>query len=81
MHWCPLPKRAFALANLAVPRLRMLAGPNGSGKSFLVDSLSKEVNLGSFVNADVIEAKLKAQAASPTQLLNLAEWQLYSYAG
>lgn len=54
----------------------MLAGPNGSGKSFLVDSLSKEVSLGSFVNADIIEAKLKAQTVAPAQLLDLAEWQL-----
>lgn len=54
----------------------MLAGPNGSGKSFLVASLAKEVNLGVFVNADVLEAKLKAQPAT-TKLLELGEWGLH----
>jgi predicted ABC-type ATPase len=53
----------------------MLAGPNGSGKSFLVASLAKEVNLGVFVNADVLEAKLKAQHAA-VKLLELDEWGL-----
>lgn len=53
----------------------MLAGPNGSGKSFLVASLAKEVNLGVFVNADVLEAKLKAQP-DVVKLLELSEWGL-----
>jgi predicted ABC-type ATPase len=54
----------------------MLAGPNGSGKSFLVASLAKEVNLGVFVNADVLEAKLKAQSET-TKMLELGEWGLH----
>lgn len=53
----------------------MLAGPNGSGKSFLVASLEKEVNLGVIVNADELEAKLKAQSTT-TRELSLSDWQL-----
>jgi predicted ABC-type ATPase len=53
----------------------MLAGPNGSGKSFLVPSLAKEVSLGVVVNADELEAKLKAQD-SKVKELSLADWQL-----
>lgn len=54
----------------------MLAGPNGSGKSFLVPSLATEVNLGVIVNADEIEAKLKAQYRRRTRVLNLHDWNL-----
>lgn len=64
------------MASPHVPCLRMLAGPNGSGKSFLVASLAKEVNLGVFVNADVLEAKLKAQP-NAIKLLELSEWRLH----
>jgi len=53
----------------------MLAGPNGSGKSFLVPSLEKEVNLGVVVNADELEARLKAQS-SQIKELPLGDWQL-----
>jgi predicted ABC-type ATPase len=53
----------------------MLAGPNGSGKSFLVASLAKEINLGVVVNADELEAKLKAQLVT-TKQLRLADWHL-----
>ena len=59
-----------------IPRLRMLAGPNGSGKSFLVPSLATEVNMGVIVNADEIEALLKAQYRQHTRILNLQQWQL-----
>ncbi|MBO0360836.1 hypothetical protein J0X19_22950 [Hymenobacter sp. BT186] len=60
-----------------IPRLRMLAGPNGSGKSFLVPSLQEEVNLGVLVNADEIEARLKAQFRHRNlRLLNLHDWSL-----
>ncbi|WP_219601021.1 zeta toxin family protein [Hymenobacter sp. DG01] len=59
-----------------VPRLRVLAGPNGSGKSFLVPSLATEVNLGVIVNADEIEARLKAQHRRRTRVLNLHDWKL-----
>jgi predicted ABC-type ATPase len=54
----------------------MLAGPNGSGKSFLVPSLEKEVNLGVIVNADELEAKLKAQDSKAKEL-RLVDWQLH----
>lgn len=54
----------------------MLAGPNGSGKSFLVPSLAKEVNLGVVVNADELEARLKAQLGRVKELL-LSDWQLH----
>lgn len=60
----------------AVPRLRMLAGPNGSGKSFLVSALQDAVNLGVSVNADEIEATLKAQASATRRQLALADWNL-----
>ena len=36
-------------------RLRIIAGPNGSGKSNYFDFLSKELNTGYFINADLIE--------------------------
>jgi predicted ABC-type ATPase len=39
-------------------KFRLFAGPNGSGKSTLIDEVSKEVNIGYFINADVIEALL-----------------------
>jgi predicted ABC-type ATPase len=54
----------------------MLAGPNGSGKSFLVPSLAKEVSLGVVVNADELEAKLKAQD-SKVKELSLVDWLLH----
>lgn len=41
------------------PRLRMFAGPNGSGKSTLKDVLEPQW-LGVYVNADDIEAVIKA---------------------
>lgn len=42
------------------PRLRMFAGPNGSGKSTLKDVLDPAW-LGVYVNADDIEAEIRAQ--------------------
>ena len=36
-------------------RFRMFAGPNGSGKSTLISEISKDFNLGYFVNADEIQ--------------------------
>ena len=42
------------------PRLRMFAGPNGSGKSTLKDVLEPNW-LGVYVNADDIEAEIRAQ--------------------
>lgn len=44
-------------------RLRIFAGPNGSGKSILSDALKNHkdprIKIGVFVNADLIEAKIK----------------------
>jgi predicted ABC-type ATPase len=62
------------LTKFAGPRLRMLAGPNGSGKSFLVPLLQTEVNLGTSVNADEIEAILSHQFSA--KLLNLHNWDV-----
>lgn len=42
------------------PRLRMFAGPNGSGKSTLKDVIDSEW-LGIYLNADDIEAEVKAK--------------------
>ena len=42
------------------PRLRMFAGPNGSGKSTLKDVLDPDW-LGIYLNADDIEADIRAQ--------------------
>ena len=53
----------------------MLAGPNGSGKSSLVPQLLEEVNLGVSINADEIEANLKAQPHA-LRVLNLHDWNL-----
>ncbi|UYZ61599.1 zeta toxin family protein [Hymenobacter weizhouensis] len=41
-----------------------------------MDSLKQEVNLGVIVNADEIEAKLKAQHRRRTRVLNLHDWSL-----
>jgi predicted ABC-type ATPase len=40
-------------------RVRIYAGPNGSGKSSLYDAISKQYVSGLFVNADLIEKRLK----------------------
>ncbi len=40
-------------------RVRIYAGPNGSGKSSLYDVIGKEYVSSLFVNADIIEKKLK----------------------
>lgn len=53
----------------------MLAGPNGSGKSSLILQMLDAVNMGVVVNADEIEAVLKAQPPG-LRLLNLHHWQL-----
>ncbi|MDY3979758.1 MAG: hypothetical protein SOZ00_07030 [Tidjanibacter sp.] len=42
-------------------RLRILAGPNGSGKSTVYRELCTGVNMGVFVNADLIEAELRSR--------------------
>lgn len=39
----------------------MFAGPNGSGKSTLIKEISKEFNVGYFINADQIEAALNSK--------------------
>lgn len=44
-------------------RLRVFAGPNGSGKTTLATNLSKEghFKLSIFVNADIVEEKIRTQ--------------------
>lgn len=42
-------------------KFRMFAGPNGSGKSTLIKEISKEFNVGYFINADQIEAALNSK--------------------
>lgn len=39
-------------------RFRLFAGPNGSGKTSLVDQIKKKFNIGYYINADELEAKL-----------------------
>ncbi len=43
----------------SVKRLRVFAGPNGSGKTTLYEIVSKNCDLGTFVNADFIEKELR----------------------
>ncbi|MEQ8927243.1 MAG: hypothetical protein RLO81_15590 [Fulvivirga sp.] len=40
-------------------RLRVIGGPNGSGKSTIIKEIQKNYDVGVYVNADVIEKKLK----------------------
>lgn len=42
-------------------KFRMFAGPNGSGKSTLIKEISREFNVGYFINADQIEASLNSK--------------------
>ena len=64
----PAAKLPAKPADLAQPRLRVLAGPNGSGKSTIQSELRPEW-IGVFVNADEIERTLKVSDGR----LNLAE--------
>ncbi|MBH1962837.1 MAG: zeta toxin family protein [Comamonadaceae bacterium] len=57
-----------APAQLAQPRLRVLAGPNGSGKSTIKPELKPQW-IGAFVNADEIEKALRVSGG----FLNLRE--------
>lgn len=41
------------------PKFRLFAGPNGSGKSTLINEIKSQVNIGYFINADVIENDLR----------------------
>ena len=52
------------------PRMRMFAGPNGSGKSTIQSQVAQSL-WGQFVNADNIEAQLKA-----TGYFGWKEWNL-----
>ena len=60
----------------------MFAGPNGSGKSTLIEDVKKYYNVGFFVNADVIEAELRAkgfihcEAYLPTEV-NEEDWNSF----
>jgi predicted ABC-type ATPase len=40
------------------PKFRLFAGPNGSGKSTLIHAISKDFQMGYFINADQIEYEL-----------------------
>lgn len=42
-------------------KFRMFVGPNGSGKSTLIEEISREFNIGYFINADKIEVSLNSQ--------------------
>jgi predicted ABC-type ATPase len=42
-------------------KFRMFAGPNGSGKSTLIEEISRDFNIGYFINADKIEATLNSK--------------------
>lgn len=39
-------------------RFRMFAGSNGSGKSTLIEEISKNYDIGYYINADIIESDL-----------------------
>ncbi|MFM1907582.1 MAG: hypothetical protein RLZZ591_1259 [Pseudomonadota bacterium] len=56
------------------PRLRMFAGPNGSGKSTLKDVLDPNW-LGVYVNADDIEADIRAHGFFSLQSLGVESTQ------
>ena len=43
-----------------VRRLRMFAGPNGSGKSTILNQIDSQYDIGYYINADLIEQKLKS---------------------
>ncbi len=40
-------------------RLRVFAGPNGSGKSTILNQIKSQYEIGYYINADLIENKLK----------------------
>ena len=42
-----------------ISKIRIIAGPNGSGKSTIIDELRTKVNVGFYLNADIIENQLK----------------------
>jgi len=39
-------------------KLRVFAGPNGSGKTTIINEIRTQFNIGSFVNADIIQESL-----------------------
>ncbi len=41
-----------------IKKLRVFAGPNGSGKTTIVNEIRTKYNVGSFVNADIIQQTL-----------------------
>lgn len=58
---------------MSAPRMRVFAGPNGSGKTTYLKQLLAEhqIELGTYVNADDIEAVLRT-----TGRINFADYQL-----
>ncbi len=43
-----------------IKRLRVFAGPNGSGKSTILNQIDTQYDIGYYINADLIEQKLKS---------------------
>ena len=63
-------------------KLRIFAGPNGSGKSTIINELQLNYNLGVFLNADEIQAKLNQNrfldyTAYIQRPLNNSEWHSF----
>lgn len=52
-------------------RLRMFAGPNGSGKSTVLDKIKSRFDLGTYLNADEIEQKLRTESEILIEEYNL----------
>jgi hypothetical protein len=46
------------LLNDQIKKLRVFAGPNGSGKTTIINEIRNKYNVGSFVNADIIQEGL-----------------------
>jgi predicted ABC-type ATPase len=46
------------LSNDTLKKLRVFAGPNGSGKTTIINEIRTKYNVGSFVNADIIQEEL-----------------------
>lgn len=43
---------------MPVKKFRLFAGPNGSGKTTLINEISKQFDIGYFINADMMESEL-----------------------
>ncbi len=47
------------LLNDQIKKLRVFAGTNGSGKTTIINEIRNKYNVGSFVNADIIQGGFK----------------------